>query len=198
MIARSSARCEWPTEESRSRRPPHALARPVSPSRAPVPLPCPAVARPRPRAGGALPVPRRLPSPPVHQAPAAGSAKRHWQYPRRVGQMAHGGLFNVDNFTGNVDGVVARNFFRAQAVDGIDAGSGDRGRRSLYRVPTRILSLRTGSSACLHRISTGLCTLRLDAGRRAPQDCRSHLLQLSWRRVRATGCESVGTGRGVR
>jgi len=34
----------------------------------------------------------------------------------------------VDNFAGNVDGETAENFFNAQAVDGISAGSGGSGR----------------------------------------------------------------------
>jgi hypothetical protein len=49
----------------------------------------------------------------------------------------------VDNFAGNVDGEAAESFFRAQAVDGIGAGSGGSGRRSLSIVPISILSLRT-------------------------------------------------------
>jgi hypothetical protein len=104
----------------------------------------------------------------------------------------------VDNFAGNVDGEAAESFFHAQAVDGISAGSRGSRRQSLSIVPTCILSLRTTQSACLHRISTGLCTPRLDASGVSAQDCRSHLLQLSWRRVRATSDESVGRARGVR
>jgi hypothetical protein len=34
----------------------------------------------------------------------------------------------VDNFAGNVDGEAAENFFHAQAVDGISAGSRASGR----------------------------------------------------------------------
>jgi hypothetical protein len=34
----------------------------------------------------------------------------------------------VDNFGRNVDGEAAENFFHAQAVDGISAGSGGNGR----------------------------------------------------------------------
>src|SRR5215470_14204935 len=138
-----------------SERPASATAVRLDPAAMP-PLPCPAVA-PTPPAGGCASCPAR-PSPPVHQAPVPGSGNRHWLYrrlhPGEPGQC----LFDVDNFAGNVDGATARNFFRAQAVDGIDAGSGPAAGQTLCRVPTRILSLRTVRPACLHRISTGLCT----------------------------------------
>ena len=77
----------------------------------------------------------------------------------------------VDNFAGNVDGEAAEDFFHAQAVDGISAGGG---RRSLCIVPTRVTSLRTAQSACLHRVSTRLCTPQLDGTRAAARECRPY------------------------
>ena len=117
--------------------------------------------------------------------------------PRGPGRWYAAARSTVDNFTGDVDGETAGSFFRTQAVDGVSAGSKGCGCQSLGRVPIRILSLHTAQSACLHRVSTGLCTPGLDAAGRSAQDCPSHLLQLSWLRVRATGVGwSAGGGGG--
>jgi hypothetical protein len=74
----------------------------------------------------------------------------------------HSGLFNVDNFAGNVDGVATRNIFRAQAVDGITPSSRRGGRPTSRAVPPGIPRLRTQATACRHRLSTDLSTRRLD------------------------------------
>jgi hypothetical protein len=164
-----------------------------------------------PRAGSPTPRPRgRLsPAPPVRSGPPAGSSNRHWldqrqgpaglagPAPRGPGMWYAAARSTVDNFTGDVDGETAGSFFRTQAVDGVGAGSKGCGCQSLCRVPIRILSLHTAQPACLHRVSTGLCTPGLDAVGRSAQDCPSHLLQLSWLRVRATGVGwSAGGGGG--
>ena len=61
----------------------------------------------------------------------------------------------------------ANSFFRAQAVDGIAAASVGRGRWPFCAVPSSFPTLRTAPAACLHKVSTRLCTSRLDAGRGA-------------------------------
>jgi hypothetical protein len=68
----------------------------------------------------------------------------------------------VDNFLPCVDSQSAKYFFRAQAVDDIGAGGGGLCPLILGRVPSGIPSLRTGAAACLHKLSTGLCTARFD------------------------------------
>jgi hypothetical protein len=183
-----------------------------SPPRAP-PYCTRRLARPRSTAPGwlahAAPSGRLSPAPLVHSSPPAGSSNRHWLYrrqcsagrpgPARAGQgmSCAAARSAVDNFTRDVDGETAGSFFCTQAVDGVSAGSKGRGCQSLCRVPIRILSLHTAQSACLHRVSTGLCTPGLDAVGRSAQDCPSHLLQLSWLRVRATGVGwSAGGGGG--
>jgi hypothetical protein len=160
----------------------------------------PGLARPRRAPGPALPGAARTlkpsrrfikPSLAVPKAVLSGPA------PRGPGRWYAAARSTVDNFTGDVDGETAGSFFRTQAVDGVSAGSKGCGCQSLGRVPIRILSLHTAQSACLHRVSTGLCTPGLDAVGRSAQDCPSHLLQLSWLRVRATGVGwSAGGGGG--
>ena len=80
----------------------------------------------------------------------------------------------------SVDGVTLQSFFLAHPVDGISAGSeGAVGALSCL-VLNSIPSPRTGRAACLHRLSTALCTERLDVVRRPPGDCRHHPVQRMW------------------
>jgi hypothetical protein len=153
--------------------------------------------------GPALPGAARTPKPsrrfikPSLAVPKAVLSGPAGPAPRGPGMWYAAARSTVDNFTGDVDGETAGSFFRTQAVDGVSAGSKGCGCQSLCRVPIRILSLHTAQSACLHRVSTGLCTPGLDAVGRSAQDCPSHLLQLSWLRVRATGVGwSAGGGGG--
>jgi hypothetical protein len=65
-----------------------------------------------------------------------------------------------------------RAFFRTHPVDGITAGS-DRARSAHPPlVPRCIPRLRTVPAACLHRLSTDLCTARLDGTARRHQTVR--------------------------
>jgi hypothetical protein len=57
---------------------------------------------------------------------------------------------------------LGQSFFHAQPVDGISAGRGSLGDLIPDRVPRGIPSLRTGHAACLHKLSTDLCTARFD------------------------------------
>ena len=80
----------------------------------------------------------------------------------------------------SVDGVTRQSFFLAHPVDGIFAGSEVAVGPSFCLVLNSIPSSRTGRAACLHRLSTALCTERLDEVRRPPGDCRHHPVQRMW------------------
>jgi hypothetical protein len=67
----------------------------------------------------------------------------------------------------SVDGVTGQSFFTTQPVDGISPGSVGAVGRSLCLVLNSVPSRRTGRAACLHRLSTGLCTAQLDVFRRS-------------------------------
>ena len=67
----------------------------------------------------------------------------------------------------SVDGVTCQSFFLTHPVDGISAGSAGAVGRSFCLVLNRIPSRRTARAACLHRLSTDLCTARLDEVRRS-------------------------------
>src|SRR6266702_2101720 len=72
----------------------------------------------------------------------------------------------VDNSAADVDAEASRGFFITQAVDGIGAGQIGCGCQSFGEIPRGIPSLRTWLPACLHKLSTGLCTARLDESQR--------------------------------
>jgi hypothetical protein len=67
----------------------------------------------------------------------------------------------------SVDGVTGQSFFTTHPVDGIFAGNEGAVGRSLCLVLNNVPSRRTGRAACLHRLSTGLCTAQLDVFRRS-------------------------------
>ena len=67
----------------------------------------------------------------------------------------------------SVDGVTGQSFFLTHPVDGIAAGSEGAGGTSLCLVLNSVPSRRTGRAACLHRLSTSLCTAQLDVFRRS-------------------------------
>jgi hypothetical protein len=90
----------------------------------------------------------------------------------------------VDNSALHVDASGRQTFFLTQPVDGISAGRYGRSGRPFQCVPNAIPSLPTGAAACLHMLSTGLCTARVDVRGRAAEDCRSHPLEQCWGRVR--------------
>ena len=60
-------------------------------------------------------------------------------------------------------------FFCAHPVDGITAGSNRGSGVTAAVIPSCIPRLRTAPAACLHRLSTGLCTARLDGAARPNQ-----------------------------
>lgn len=62
----------------------------------------------------------------------------------------------------SVDGLTGQTFFLTHPVDGVVAGSKGTVGRSLRLVLSDIPSRRTGGAACLHRLSTDLCTAQLD------------------------------------
>jgi hypothetical protein len=96
------------------------------------------------------------------RAPAPGMALE--RAPRRPGRSRHD-ISPVDNDVPRVDDLLAQTFFLTHPVDDITAGNkGSRG-ASFGLVLNAVPSPRTGRAACLHRLSTGLCTARLDAGR---------------------------------
>ena len=64
--------------------------------------------------------------------------------------------------TVSVDDATAKGFFHTHPVDGISAGTEGSTGRSSCLVLKGIPSPRTGRAACLHRLSTALCTERLD------------------------------------
>jgi hypothetical protein len=66
----------------------------------------------------------------------------------------------------SVDGVTVQSFFLTHPVDGIAAGGEAAAGPSSCLVLNSIPSPRTGRAACLHRLSTDLCTERLDVVRR--------------------------------
>ncbi len=90
--------------------------------------------------------PYTSPPPPIHPRPAArtpsprpGFSQPSFAVPGAVLGVSFGpapepgtwltaAYCTVDNFSGNVDGEAAENFFHAQAVDGISAGSRASGR----------------------------------------------------------------------
>src|SRR5436309_11821275 len=100
-------------------------------------------------------------------APLARSERRDTSAGR-----AHHDISPVDNVAPGVDDLTARSFFLTHPVDGITAGNKGVVGRSFGLVLSAIPSLHTGTAACLHRLSTDLCTARLDAGRRLAEDCR--------------------------
>jgi hypothetical protein len=79
--------------------------------------------------------------------------------------QAHHDISPVDNAAPRVDDLTARSFFLTHPVDGITAGDEGAAGRSFGLVLSTIPRPRTGRAACLHRLSTDLCTERLDAGR---------------------------------
>ena len=90
----------------------------------------------------------------------------------------------VDNSTVHVDAFGRQTFFLTQPVDGIKAGRYGRSWRPFRCFPSEIPSLPTGTAACLHKLSTDLCTARVDVRVRTAEDCRSHPLEQCWGRVR--------------
>src|SRR5690349_12917968 len=106
---------------------------------------------------------RRAPATP--ERPSGGA-------PRRPGK-AHHDISPVDNAAPRVDDLTARSFFLTHPVDGITAGNEGVAGRSFCLVLSTIPSPRTGRAACLHRLSTELCTARLDAGRRPQKTVRT-------------------------
>src|SRR6266851_7505036 len=75
--------------------------------------------------------------------------------------QAHHDISPVDNVAPRVDDLTARSFFLTHPVDGITAGDEGAVGRSFRLVLSAIPSPRTGRAACLHRLSTDLCTARL-------------------------------------
>jgi hypothetical protein len=67
----------------------------------------------------------------------------------------------------SVDGVTLQSFFLTHPVDGISAGSAGAVGPSFCLVLNSIPKRRTRRAACLHSLSTGLCTARLDEVRRS-------------------------------
>ena len=65
----------------------------------------------------------------------------------------------------SVDGAIGQTFFHTHPVDGIVAGSKGTVGRSLRLVLSDIPNRRTGAAACLHKLSTDLCTAQLDVFR---------------------------------
>ena len=68
----------------------------------------------------------------------------------------------VDNCAARVDVVALRSFFSAHPVDGVAAGRAAATESSFGIVPRCVPSRHTGRAACLHKLSTDLCTERLD------------------------------------
>ena len=79
----------------------------------------------------------------------------------------------MDNFEPHVDVGYPQTFFRAQPVDGISAGWQGLPRRPFREIPSGIPSLHTGVAACLHNLSTALCTARFDVFGRADETVRA-------------------------
>ena len=92
----------------------------------------------------------------------------------RAGQ-AFRDISAVDNNDPRVDDLTARSFFLTHPVDGIIPGSEGSAGQSYGVVLSAVPSRRTGRAACLHRLSTGLCTARLDADQWAAEDYRQPL-----------------------
>ena len=67
----------------------------------------------------------------------------------------------------SVDGITRQSFFLTHPVDGISAGSEGAVGQSFCLVLNTIPKPRTRRAACLHSLSTGLCTERLDEVRRS-------------------------------
>src|SRR5690348_9465409 len=107
------------------------------------------------------------PATPPLLSPAMRRALACWHGPERrdtpTGQ-AHHDISPVDNVAPRVDDLTARSFFLTHPVDGITAGNESAVGQSFGLVLSTIPSPRTGRAACLHRLSTDLCTARLDAG----------------------------------
>jgi hypothetical protein len=78
----------------------------------------------------------------------------------------------VDKRALRMDVVAVRSFFSAHPVDGVGPGSTVATGSSLVTVPRTIPSPHTGQAACLHKLSTDLCTERLDARRGRRQTVR--------------------------
>ena len=88
--------------------------------------------------------------------------------PGRAGQARLIAAFHLwTTITVSVDDATAKSFFHTHPVDGISAGTEGSTGRSLCLVLKGIPSPRTGRAACLHRLSTALCTERLDEVRRS-------------------------------
>ena len=86
--------------------------------------------------------------------------------PGRAGQARLIAAFHLcTTIALSVDGVTGQSFFLTHPVDGISAGSHGSEGQSFGIVLSSIPSPRTARAACLHRLSTGLCTERLDAVR---------------------------------
>src|SRR5438552_7570808 len=88
-------------------------------------------------------------------------------------RQAHHDVSPVDNVAARVDDLTARIIFLTHPVDGITAGNEGAVGRSFGLVLSTIPSPRTGRAACLHRLSTDLCTARLDADRRPQKTVRT-------------------------
>src|SRR5690348_598684 len=98
--------------------------------------------------------------------PTAGTpARAAGETSRRELDGAHRDISPVDNDALRVDDVTAQSFFFTHPVDGISAGSGGAKAQSLCLVLNSIPSRRTATAACMHKLSTGLCTERLDVAR---------------------------------
>jgi len=105
---------------------------------------------------------------PAHTARPVPSAARARppggpRHARAIGsRRAHHSVLPVDKIVRSVDGLTLQSFFLTHPVDDISAGSKGAAGTSLCLVLSDIPSRRTGRAACLHRLSTGLCTERLD------------------------------------
>ena len=109
-------------------------------------------------------------SPGYREWPGRQLAKRPVTAPRATAATApvtlhvtmHVTVPRVDNLLPDVGPRAAAGFFRAHPVDDISAGRGRGVEPHDVAVPSCVPRLRTASAACLHRLSTGLCTARLD------------------------------------
>ena len=104
------------------------------------------------------------PGPPVAR-PGCPDGRDTPGHTGRIGLIATFRLWTA--IAPSVDGVTAQSFFPTHPVDGISAGSEGAVGPSFCLVLNSIPSRRTGRAACLHRLSTDLCTVRLDEVRRS-------------------------------
>src|SRR5690349_10995373 len=115
---------------------------------------------------GAPGPPAGRPDPPSRASPARVRTVR--DTPGRPGLAGLTMAFSLwTRVPPSVDGVTCQSFFLTHPVDGISAGSAGAVGRSFCLVLNRIPSRRTARAACLHRLSTDLCTARLDEVRRS-------------------------------